>query len=107
MTSLDPIDVDNSSESSTLTTLESGDTPTLFADELPTIQALLSTKDDAAYEHLCASIPRAHRVKIKGIHYIRYDPYRSKKSKRNAWYWQKDQAEELIQISKGRLHLDS
>lgn len=101
MTSLDPIDIDNSSETSSLSTLISGNTPTLLADEEPTIQALLAAKDDAVYDAVHASVPGDYRIKIRGVHYVRYDPYRPKKSKRSAWYWKEDQAEELIRVTKG------
>lgn len=98
MSSTIGFDTDSQSE---LTTLESEDTPTVLNDESPTIQALLTACDDAAYSLIVARIPREHRLKLHGIHYIRYEPYRSKKSKRSAWYWHPTQGEELIQTSQG------
>jgi hypothetical protein len=99
MSSVDNADTDTQSE---LTTLESGDTPTLPSDESPTIQALFQAHNDTAYKLALARIPTYHRIKLKGVHYVKYNPYRSKKSKRSAWYWHKDQAEELIRTSTGR-----
>jgi hypothetical protein len=78
--------------------LESGDTPTLPSDESPTIQALFQTPNDTAYKLVLARIPTYHRIKLKGVHYVKYNSYRSKKSKRSAWYWHQDQAEELIRV---------
>lgn len=93
------IDLDD--DQSDLTTAVSGDTPTLPGEESPTIQGLLTAKDDASYDLLCAQIPSANRVKIRSVTYVKYDPYRIKKSKRSAWYWG-DQGEELIRVTKGK-----
>jgi hypothetical protein len=102
MAFIDLMDVDNASDDSNLTTLESGDIPTLPCDEAPPIQALYAAIDDARYDLAHASIPRDNRVKIKGIHFVKYDPYRSKRSRRSVWYWDKKQAEELIRVTKGQ-----
>jgi hypothetical protein len=99
MSSVDNADIDTQPE---LTTLESGDTPTLPSDESPTIQALFQAHNDTAYKLALARIPTYHRIKLKRVHYVKYNPYRSKKSKRSAWYWHKDQAEELIRKPTGR-----
>ncbi|KAF5120944.1 putative AC transposase [Metarhizium anisopliae] len=88
MASVTGPDSDNSSE---LTTLFTGDTPTLPGQEQPSIRALFEAHDDAAYDLAVAQIPRDHRVQqVKGIW-----------SRRSAWYWAKEQAEELIRTSKG------
>ena len=101
MSTTDNMDIDINDDDSILTPLESGDTPTLPADEEPTIQALTEAKDEATYNHVLATIPREHKIKVKGIQYIRYEPYRKKKSKKTAWYWNPDQAEELIRVTPG------
>jgi hypothetical protein len=95
-------DSDNNSE---LTTLVSGDTPTLPGQEQPSIRALFEAHDDAAYDLAVVQIPRDHRVQVKGIWYVRYEPYRQRRSRRSAWYWAKEQAEELIRTSKGKYSL--
>ncbi|KJZ70066.1 hypothetical protein HIM_10549 [Hirsutella minnesotensis 3608] len=64
MASCTGTDSDNSSE---LTTLVSGDTPTLPGQEQPSIRALFEAQDDAAYDLAVAQIPRDHRVRVKGI----------------------------------------
>ena len=88
MASHDIIDLDNILEDSHLTTLESGDTPTLDNDgESPTIHALNTAASDAAYDLVIGRIPQEHRLKILGIHYVNYDPYRLKRSKRTVWYF--------------------
>ena len=101
---MDLIAVDTASEGSILTTAISGDTPTLASDEAPTIRALLGAKTDAEYDHLIATIPREHKKTIDRVLYILYEPYRSKKSIRTAWYWADEegtQGIELIRITKG------
>jgi hypothetical protein len=98
MASVTGPDSDNSSE---LTTLVSGDTPTLSGQEKPSIRALFEAHDDAAYDLAVAQILRDHRVQVKGVWYVRYEPYRNRRSRRSAWYWAKEQAEELIRTSKG------
>lgn len=85
-----------------LTTLCSGDTPTLPGQEQPSIRALFEAHDDAAYNLAVAQIPRDHRIQVRGIWYVRYEPYRHRRSRRSAWYWDKEQAEELIRTSKGK-----
>jgi hypothetical protein len=99
-------DDDLISESSTLTTLESGDTPTLESDEAPTIQALMTACDTAEYDLIVAKIPKEHRVKIAGLHYVLYDPYRPKKSKKTAWYWGNgSQGIEVIRTSQSMVYI--
>ena len=95
-------DSDNDSE---LTTLHSGETTTLPGDEAPTIQALFNAADDAAYTLAVAKIPTDHRVRYHGVHYVLYEPYRSTRSKRGAWYWNNDQAVEMIRTSKSKFYL--
>ncbi len=105
MASHDIIDLNNISEDSHLTTLESGDTPTLNNDgESPTIHALNIAASDAAYDLVIGRIPQEHRLKILGIHYVDYDPYYPKRSKRTAWYFGQAQAQELICTSKGNFY---
>jgi hypothetical protein len=99
MASVTGPDCDNSSE---LTALVSGDTPTLPGQEQPSIRALYEAHDDVAYDLAVAQIPREHRLQAKGIWYVRYEPYRNRRSRRSAWYWAKEQAEELIRTSKGK-----
>jgi hypothetical protein len=99
------IELDNDTESDCLTTLESGETPTLDDSKSPTIKALVAaqaTADDATFNLVVARMPSDHRVKIGHTHYVLYDPYRPRKSKRKVWYWKVDQAQELIWTSKGR-----
>ena len=96
----DPTDIDD--DQSELTTAVSGDTPTLPSDESPTVQALFQAKEDREYDRVYESIPLKHRIKVGPIRFVRYDPYRAKKSKRSAWYWQNGQAEELIRVTKGK-----
>jgi hypothetical protein len=101
-----PVELDNETQSDHLTTLESGETPTLDDGESPTIKALLAAKaarDDAEFNLVVARMPSDHRIKVNGIHYVLYDPYRPRKSKRRAWYFQSDQAQELICTTKGDL----
>ncbi len=84
-----PIELGNETNSDCLTTLESGDTPTLDDGESPTIKALAAAQaahDDAAFELVVARMPSNHRIRISHVHYVLYDPYRSRKSKRKAWY---------------------
>ena len=86
------MEVDTTSENSALTTVISGETPTdLFND----------AKDDAAYEVLVASIPSRNKCQCGRINYVKVEPYRTKKSKKTAWYWNPALAEELIRTSKG------
>jgi hypothetical protein len=89
---------DNQSE---LTSAHSGETPTLPGDDAPTIKALDSAATDAAYDPLAAQIPRDHKIKIRGVTFIRYALYRNRKSKRRVWYWDPKQAEEVICTKKG------
>jgi len=95
------IDVDTDSE---LTTLHTGDTPTLDDGEHRDIMALDAAQeahDHAEFDLIVARMPSNHRLKVNGIQYIIYDPYRPKKSKRTSWYWNLTQAVELIQTTKG------
>ncbi len=106
MDAVHPIELDNETESDRLTTLESGETPTLDDGESPTIKALLAAQaahDDAEFNLVVARMPSDHRIKVNGIHYVLYEPYRPCKSKRKAWYFKSDQAQELICTTKGDL----
>jgi hypothetical protein len=101
MDSAHPIDVDNDSE---LTLLHTGDTLTLDDGEHPLIKALTAAQeahDDAEFNLIVARMPLDYRLMINGIYYVKYDPYRPKKSVRTAWYWLPSQATELIRTSKG------
>jgi hypothetical protein len=83
MASHDIINLNNISEDSYLTTLKSGDTLTLDNDgESPTIHTLNTAASNAAYDLVIGRIPQEHRLKILGIYYVDYDPYRLKRSKR-------------------------
>ena len=95
------MDVDTTSENSALTTVISGETPTDLFNEAPTLRALNDAKDDAAYEVLVASIPSRNKCQYGRINYVKVEPYRTKKSKKTAWYWNPALAEELIRTSKG------
>ena len=77
MASVTGRDSDNGSE---LTTLVSGDTPTLPGHEQPSIRVLFEAHDDATYDLAVARIPRDHRVQVNGIWYVRYEPYRHRRS---------------------------
>ena len=90
------IELDNESDSDRLTTLQSGDTPTLDDGESPTIKALMAAQDDTTFNLVVARMPSNHRIKIGHTHYVLYDSYRPRKSNRKAWYWRGDQAQELI-----------
>ena len=80
------IDNDLSSETSSLTTALSGQTPTdPFGDD-PTIQALLQAASNADYELVVATIPLHHKLTIKRIQYILFEPYSTRRSKKVAWY---------------------
>ena len=57
-----------------LTTLESGDAPTLPSDESPTIQALFQAHNETTYKLALARIPTYHRIKLKGIHLCQIQP---------------------------------
>jgi hypothetical protein len=83
MASITEPDSDNQSE---LTTLYSGDTPTLPGQEQPSIRALFEAHDNATYDLAVAQIPRDDRIQVRGIWYVRYKPYRDRRSRRSAWY---------------------
>jgi hypothetical protein len=95
------IDLNANDAQSELTSLYSGETPTLPSNKAPTIKALLRAADDSEYNLCVARIPRDHKIRISRVWYIRYDPYRPKRSVRKAWYWGQDQSEELIRVTKG------
>jgi hypothetical protein len=95
------INLDVNDAQSELTSLHSGETPTLPGEEAPTIKALENAAIDAEYELLVAQIPREYKIRIGGTTFIRYDLYRPRRSKRTSWYWGKDQAEEVICTKKG------
>ena len=98
------IDNDLSSETSSLTTALSGQTPTdPFGDD-PTIQALLQAASNADYELVVATIPLHHKLTIKRIQYILFEPYSTRRSKKVAWYWV-DHGVELIRATLGTPHI--
>ena len=101
MASADTIDLGDVSDTSSLTTVISGETPTLLSDENPSVRALFEASTNRSFDDALSRIPRENRVKIKDVLYVKYAPYRSKKSARQAWYWDKSQAEELIRVTKG------
>src|SRR3954451_17933417 len=101
MSFCDTVDLDAFSDSSSLSSANTGDTPTIFSDESPSIQALLKAQNERAYHNALDKIPSDHKVKIADVYYVKYDHYRSKKSRRDEWYWKPEQAEELIRITKG------
>lgn len=102
--SFESIDIDEFDDGiSDLTTAVSGETPTLPSDEPPSIRAIneaIKAADEVAFDLAVARIPQEHKVKIGQFWYIKYDFYRHKKSKKNAWYWE-GQGIEVICISKG------
>ena len=97
----DPIDVDAQTDNSCLTTAVSGETPTLPGDEAPQIKALEEAADDATYDLIYARIPQINKTTVRDVRYIYLDPYRTKKSKRTAWYWKPEHAVELVRVTKG------
>jgi hypothetical protein len=70
------IDLDTDNAQSELTSAHSGETLTLPGDKAPTIKALDLAATDAAYDLLVAQIPREHKVRIRGVTYIKYALYR-------------------------------
>jgi hypothetical protein len=106
MDAVHPIELDKETESDQLTTLKSGDTPTLDDSVSPTIKALDAARkaaDDAAFNLVVARMPSDHRIKVRGIHYVLYNPYRPRKSKRSAWYWAPVQGQEEVEILRAYL----
>jgi len=97
--SSNPPVIDLDADDDDLTSLHSGETPTLPSDEAPTIKALADAATEAEYQLCVGKIPRNHKVKIGSILYVQYEPYRPRNSKRTAWYWK--QGEELIRTNKG------
>jgi hypothetical protein len=98
------LDLDDDDE---LTSLYSGETPTLPSDEAPTIRALAQAATEAEYQLCVGKIPKEHKIKIGGILFIKYEPYRPRNSKRTAWYWkqgEEPQGEELIRTTKGQCY---
>lgn len=95
------IDLSDDDDGSDLTSAVSGETPTLpDSGEAPSIRALQTAADDAAYDLALARIPSEHRVKIGVHYYVKYDTYRPKRSKKLAWYWHSSIAEELFCTTK-------
>ena len=76
------LDPDDDAQSE-LTSLYSGETPTLPADEAPTIKALLNAVNDSEYDLYIAQILRDHKLRINSVTYVKYDLYRLRKSKRS------------------------
>ncbi|TAQ83490.1 hypothetical protein B7494_g8178 [Chlorociboria aeruginascens] len=70
----------------------------------PYLRVLMNTPSDAQYNIRVAQIPRADRISINGVDYVRLASFRSKrlsKLKKFAWYWNPKHCEELIRTSKG------
>jgi hypothetical protein len=63
------LDPDDNTQSE-LTSLYSGDTPTLPGDELSTIRALDKAVTNAKYKLCLGQIPRDHRIKVRGIPFV-------------------------------------
>ena len=99
--SIDPIINLDGDDDDDLTSVHTGDTPTLPSDEGPTIKALDDAATEAEYQLCLGKIPREHKIKIGAILYVKYEPYRPRKSKRTAWYYRDGQGEELIRTNKG------
>ena len=73
----------NDDAQSELTSLYSGETPTLSADEALIIKALLNAVNDSEYDLYIAQILRDHKLRINSVTYVKYDLYRPRKSKRS------------------------
>ena len=73
----------NDDAQSELTSLHSGETPTLPADEAPIIKALLNAANNSEYDLYIAQILRDHKLRINSVTYVKYDLYRLRKSKRS------------------------
>ena len=95
------VDIDMTTESD-LTTL-SELTPTNPGDEPAEIRALVPAVDDAAFNLAYNQLPRDQRVKIGGISFAKYEPLRGTKSQKRAWYWDREQAEELLRATPGNM----
>jgi len=78
------IDLDTNDAQSELTSLHSGETPTLFSDEAPIIKALEIAAINTEYDLLIAQILREHKIRIRGTTFIKYNLYRPRKSRRKA-----------------------
>ena len=76
------LDPDDDAQSE-LTSLHSGETPTLSADEALIIKALLNAVNDSEYDLYIAQILRDHKLRINSVTYMKYDLYRLRKSKRS------------------------
>jgi len=76
------LDPDDDAQSE-LTSLYSGETPTLSADEALIIKALLNAVNDSEYDLYIAQILRDHKLRINSVTYVKYDLYRLRKSKRS------------------------
>jgi len=59
-----------------LTSLHSGETLTLPADEALIIKALFNTANDSEYDLYITQILRDHKLRINSVTYIKYDLYR-------------------------------
>jgi len=105
MTSIQPIDVDMTTESDLTELTEL--TPTDPSDDPPEIRALIQAADDTAFELAFQRLPTKARVKINGILFVRLSAIRNGRSKRTSWYWKEDQAEELLRATKGAYPLTS
>lgn len=100
MASITNIEDDNISETSSLTTALSGQTPTDLFGSDPTLEALFKIQTETEYAIVLGTIPPENRVKIKGVEYIIYEPYEARRSKKLAWYWL-NHGVELIRATSG------
>lgn len=88
------------SDTCSLTTAISGQTPTDPFGEEPTLQALIKAKNNAEFNLLIATIPREHKIIIRNQVFVRTEAYKVRKSRKTAWYWV-DHGEELIGAFRG------
>ena len=69
------LDPDDDAQSE-LTSLYSGETPTLPADEVSIIKALFNTVNDSEYDLYIIQILRDYKLRINSVTYMKYDIYR-------------------------------
>jgi hypothetical protein len=77
-----PMVIDDDQES-ILTSLISGETPTLddgIAPSMKELERAQKAHDDAAFDLVIDCIPQEYKVKIGYTQYFKYDPYRPKRS---------------------------
>jgi len=66
----------NDDAQSELTSLYSGETPTLPADEVSIIKALFNIVNDSEYDLYIIQILRDYKLRINSVTYVKYDLYR-------------------------------